>query len=44
MSSTTEPRLPPRWFIRVAWAVHRALYSIPAADWGFESRPPPSGG
>lgn len=23
-----EPRLPPRWFIRLAWIVHRALYRV----------------
>jgi F420H(2)-dependent quinone reductase len=23
-----KPRLPPRWFIRLAWAVHRGLYRI----------------
>ena len=23
-----EPRLPPRWFIRLAWRVHRGLYRI----------------
>jgi deazaflavin-dependent oxidoreductase (nitroreductase family) len=38
------PRLPPRWFIRAAWVVHRAIYSVtggrrglrkPTADqWG----------
>lgn len=22
------PRLPPRWFIRLAWSVHRAMYRI----------------
>ncbi|HCT78615.1 MAG TPA: nitroreductase family deazaflavin-dependent oxidoreductase [Micromonosporaceae bacterium] len=22
------PRLPPRWFVRVAWYVHRALYRV----------------
>jgi F420H(2)-dependent quinone reductase len=22
------PRLPPRWFIRLAWSVHRALYRV----------------
>lgn len=22
------PRLPPRWFVRLAWSVHRALYRI----------------
>jgi deazaflavin-dependent oxidoreductase (nitroreductase family) len=30
MSMTTEPsprpKLPPRWFVRVAWVVHRAIY------------------
>ncbi|HEX8940945.1 MAG TPA: nitroreductase/quinone reductase family protein [Candidatus Limnocylindrales bacterium] len=24
--AVTRPRLPPRWFIRTAWAVHRAYY------------------
>jgi deazaflavin-dependent oxidoreductase (nitroreductase family) len=37
------PRVPPRWFVRLAWKVHRALYAIggrktlrPATDeqWG----------
>jgi deazaflavin-dependent oxidoreductase (nitroreductase family) len=30
MSSERErgPRLPPRWFIRLAWSVHRALYRV----------------
>jgi F420H(2)-dependent quinone reductase len=28
MSTRPSPFLPPRWFIRGAWAVHRALYSI----------------
>ena len=23
---STSPRLPPRWFIRLAWSVHRGLY------------------
>jgi deazaflavin-dependent oxidoreductase (nitroreductase family) len=23
-----RPRLPPRWFIRAAWAVHRAIYRL----------------
>ena len=22
------PRLPPRWFVRLAWAVHRAIYRL----------------
>lgn len=25
MSGETPPRLPPRWFVRLAWSVHRAL-------------------
>ena len=25
-SSTTAPRLPPRWFIRIAWIAHRAIH------------------
>lgn len=25
---TRSPRLPPRWFIRSAWALHRAIYSV----------------
>jgi F420H(2)-dependent quinone reductase len=29
MSQTpASPYLPPRWFIRVAWAVHRAIYRV----------------
>ena len=23
-----RPRLPPRWFVRAAWAVHRGIYSL----------------
>ena len=26
--SERSPRLPPRWFIRLAWKVHRALYRV----------------
>ena len=25
---TKKPRIPPRWFIRAAWVVHRALYRL----------------
>lgn len=28
------PRIPPRWFIRSAWAVHRALYRVTAGRLG----------
>ncbi len=24
----TSPRLPPRWFIRIAWVVHRAIHRL----------------
>ncbi len=24
----SKPRLPPRWFIRLAWSVHRGLYRV----------------
>jgi deazaflavin-dependent oxidoreductase (nitroreductase family) len=29
-----EPRLPPRWFVRVAWAVHRAIYRLTPGRFG----------
>jgi deazaflavin-dependent oxidoreductase (nitroreductase family) len=28
------PRIPPRWFIRVAWHVHRALYRVTGGRFG----------
>jgi deazaflavin-dependent oxidoreductase (nitroreductase family) len=31
---TVEPRLPPRWFIRVAWIVHRAIYRLSGGRFG----------
>jgi deazaflavin-dependent oxidoreductase (nitroreductase family) len=33
-----DPFLPPRWFIRIAWAVHRAIYTITGGRRGL--RPP----
>lgn len=27
-SAERRPRLPPRWFVRLAWYVHRALYRV----------------
>jgi deazaflavin-dependent oxidoreductase (nitroreductase family) len=33
-----SPPLPPRWFIRVAWAVHRAIYRLSGGRRGL--RPP----
>ncbi len=29
-----EPRLPPRWFVRAAWAVHRAIYRLTPGRFG----------
>jgi deazaflavin-dependent oxidoreductase (nitroreductase family) len=29
-----QAKLPPRWFIRAAWAVHRAMYSITGGRFG----------
>src|SRR5688572_22710229 len=26
LTATRSPKLPPRWFIRAAWMVHRAIY------------------
>ena len=34
MQTTREPFLPPRWFIRAAWAVHRALYAVSGGRFG----------
>ncbi|MCA1570385.1 MAG: nitroreductase family deazaflavin-dependent oxidoreductase [Chloroflexi bacterium] len=28
MARSTPPKLPPRWFVRVAWVVHRAIYRV----------------
>jgi deazaflavin-dependent oxidoreductase (nitroreductase family) len=36
--SDATPFLPPRWFIRVAWAAHRAIYRITGGRRGL--RPP----
>ncbi len=27
-ATTTSPTLPPRWFVRAAWVVHRAIYNV----------------
>jgi F420H(2)-dependent quinone reductase len=29
-----DPRLPPRWFIRLAWSAHRAIYRLTAGRVG----------
>ena len=36
--SERKPFLPPRWFIRLAWAVHRAIYRVTGGRRGL--RPP----
>ena len=36
------PRLPPRWFIRSAWVVHRAIYRVTGGRRGLAT-PTPSG-
>ena len=28
VTSTKAPRLPPRWFVRTAWVVHRAIHRL----------------
>jgi deazaflavin-dependent oxidoreductase (nitroreductase family) len=37
-SDARQPFLPPRWFIRLAWAVHRALFRVTGGRFGL--RPP----
>jgi len=34
---TRAPRLPPRWFVRAAWVVHRAIYSVTGGRFGLRS-------
>ena len=36
--ASSSPFLPPRWFIRAAWAVHRAIYRMSGGRFGL--RPP----
>jgi deazaflavin-dependent oxidoreductase (nitroreductase family) len=37
-----SPRLPPRWFIRLAWVIHRAIYRLTGGRRGLW-RPKPGG-
>ena len=37
-ASPPSPRLPPRWFVRSAWVIHRALYTVTRGRFGL--RPP----
>jgi F420H(2)-dependent quinone reductase len=34
IESGRAPRLPPRWFVRSAWVVHRALYRVTGGRFG----------
>lgn len=36
--STKTARMPPRWFVRSAWAIHRGLYRVTGGRFGL--RPP----
>lgn len=40
MTDHAPPRIPPRWFVRTAWVVHRALYRVTGGRLGL-SRPKP---
>jgi len=40
MTPKPAPRLPPRWFIRFAWAVHRALFRISGGRFGLRKPTP----
>ena len=32
--STEKPRIPPRWFVRAAWVIHRAIYRLTPGRFG----------
>lgn len=32
-----SPRLPPRWFVRAAWVVHRAIYAVAGGRFGLRN-------
>jgi deazaflavin-dependent oxidoreductase (nitroreductase family) len=40
MSEPRAPRLPPRWFIRIFWAGHRAVYRITGGRLGLRNATP----
>ena len=40
--SKSNPRLPPRWFIRAAWFTHRGIYRLTGGRFGLW-RPKPNG-
>lgn len=40
MTGIATPRVPPRWFVRTAWVVHRTLYTVTGGRFGL-ARPRP---
>jgi F420H(2)-dependent quinone reductase len=34
MAEVKAPRIPPRWFVRAAWVVHRAIYRLTPGRFG----------
>jgi deazaflavin-dependent oxidoreductase (nitroreductase family) len=41
-AATSKARLPPRWFVRLAWHTHRAIYRVSRGRFGLW-RPKPNG-
>ena len=33
-AAAAQAKVPPRWFVRSAWAVHRAIYRVSSGRWG----------
>jgi deazaflavin-dependent oxidoreductase (nitroreductase family) len=42
--SDKKPRVPPRWFIRAAWAAHRAIYAVSGGRVGLRTARPEDAG
>jgi deazaflavin-dependent oxidoreductase (nitroreductase family) len=40
METSRKPPLPPRWFIRAAWAIHRAIYRVSGGRFGLRKPTP----
>jgi deazaflavin-dependent oxidoreductase (nitroreductase family) len=40
LDTAREPRLPPRWFIRGAWSIHRALLKVTGGRFGLRRAKP----
>ena len=39
-SAEKQPRVPPRWFVRTAWVVHRAIYKVTRGRLGLWAQQP----